>query len=431
AKIASQHFDLALNLLADMVRFPLMESAELEKERRVIIEELSMYRDSPQEWVGVLGDETVWPDLPLGREVAGTRETVGSITREVMECYRRGHYVPGNLVLSVVGDVEHEQVLTAAQRLFGDWEPLPVPRWTPCPIPNGVPRVRLESRRTEQTNLCLYTPGIPRNDLDTYVQSVANAILGDGMSSRLFLRVREEQGLAYDVGTSPMYFHDTGAFVVSAGVEPGRVTAAVRAILDELALLRRELIPADELTRAKEYIKGRTILGLEDTHSVAWWLGNSEALLGEVRELDDVLGRIDAVSAEDVQRLAQSLFRDDGLRLALIGPHKSAARFEQALYLAKRQTRRQKRRGSSHATLYHPASVPRRWTAGNHVRRLLHDGASYPRRVHSGRSRAQSRAGPTAARAVSHVAQPHAARQFRRLASLSQAGGNRDTRTPP
>jgi predicted Zn-dependent peptidase len=333
AKIASQHFDLALNLLADMARFPLMESAELEKERRVIIEELSMYRDSPQEWVGVLGDETVWPDLPLGREVAGTRESVGSITRDVMECYRRGHYVPGNLVLSVVGDVEHEQVLAAAQRLFGDWEPLPVPRWTPCPIPNGVPRVCLESRRTEQTNLCLYTPGIPRNDPDTYVQSVANAILGDGMSSRLFLRVREEQGLAYDVGTTPMYFHDTGAFVVSAGVEPGRVTAAVRAILDELALLRREPIPADELTRAKEYIKGRTILGLEDTHSVAWWLGNSEALLGEVRELDDVLGRIDAVSAEDVQRLAQSLFHDDGLRLALIGPHKSAARFEQALHL--------------------------------------------------------------------------------------------------
>ncbi|MGH2515513.1 MAG: M16 family metallopeptidase, partial [Ktedonobacterales bacterium] len=215
AKIASEQFELAFEVLADMVRYPLLDPSELEKERRVIIEELSMYRDSPQEWVGVIGDETVWPnDLPLGREVAGTRETVGGITRDEMEAYRTSHYVPGNLVLGVVGDVEHARVVDAAERLLGDWERRPTPLWTPCPRPLDVPRVRVEHRKTEQTNLCLYAGGISHKDPDNYALGLLNAVLGDGMASRLFLEVREQQGLAYDVNSSPVNYHDTGSFVI-------------------------------------------------------------------------------------------------------------------------------------------------------------------------------------------------------------------------
>jgi predicted Zn-dependent peptidase len=333
AKIASRHFDVAMGLLADMVRFPLFDPTELEKERRVIIEELGMYRDSPQDWVSVLGDETFWPGLPLGREVAGTRETVSTITREAMSAYRVSHYVPDNLVLSVVGDIEHEQVVDSAQKLLGDWEDRPAPIWTPCLPPSGVPRVRLETRKTEQTNLCLLTLGLARKDPDYYALVILNAILGDSMSSRLFLTVREQQGLAYDISTSPVQFHDTGAYVVYAGVEPRRAHSALEAILGEIAKLRREPVTPAELSRAKEYTKGRMVLGLEDTHSVAWWLGGNEALLGEVRDLDDVLARIDGVTADDVQRLAQSLFQDEWLRLSLIGPHRSAAQFETLLHL--------------------------------------------------------------------------------------------------
>lgn len=331
AKIASRHFDLAMDLLADMVRHPVMDPAELEKERRVIIEELSMYRDSPSEWVSVLGDETMWPDLPLGREVAGTRETVSSISREAMEAYRVSHYVPGNLVVAVAGDAEHEQVVQSVERLLGGWEPQPAPLWAPCPPPQAATRVRLEQRKTEQTNFCLYTAGLSHKDPDYYALALLNAILGDGMASRLFLEVRERQGLAYDVSTSPVSFHDTGAFVVYAGVEPARTLPALKAILRELDLLRREGVPQAELTRAKEYTKGRMALRLEDTHSVASWLGGQEALLSEVRELDEALVRVDAVSRDDIQRLAQSLFTEDALRLALIGPHKDAAQFERAL----------------------------------------------------------------------------------------------------
>jgi predicted Zn-dependent peptidase len=333
AKVASRHFDLAMGLIADMVRHPRLDPAELEKERRVIVEELSMYRDSPQDWVSVLGDETFWPDLPLGREVAGTKETVESITRDAMDAFRRSHYVPGNLVLSVVGNIEHEQALETATRLLGDWEPRDVPLWTPCPPPPDTARVNLEQRRTEQTNLCLYTMGISHTHPDYYTMVLLNAILGDGMASRLFIEVREQQGLAYDVSSAPVHYYDTGAFVVYAGVEPTRAEAALQAILNELGRMRGEPVSERELTRAKEYTKGRMALRLEDTHSVASWLGGQEALLGEVRELDEILARIDAVTAEDIQRLAATLFQDEWLRLALIGPHKDAQAFERILHL--------------------------------------------------------------------------------------------------
>ncbi len=333
SKIASHHFDLAMGLLADMVLHPRFEPAELEKERRVILEELGMYHDSPQEWVGVLGEETFWPDLPLGREVAGTRETVASIGRAALLDYWASHYVPGNLVVSVVGNVEHEQVLDRVRALLGAWEAGDAPRWTPCSPPRETARIRLEQRRTAQTNLCLYTLGLRHDDPDYYALVLLNAVLGDGMSSRLFLAVREEQGLAYDVSSAPVTYHDTGAFVVYAGVEPRRTGAALRAILRELRRMRDEPVGAEELGRAKEYTKGRMALRLEDTHSVASWLGGQEALLGEVRELDETLALVDAVTAADVQRVAKTLFDDAWLRLALIGPHKQEAQFERLLHL--------------------------------------------------------------------------------------------------
>ena len=331
AKIASAHFDLAFGVLADMVRHPLLDPKEMEKERHVIIEELGMYRDSPQEWVSVIGDETVWPNLPLGREVAGTRETVSAITRAEMEAYRISHYVPRNLVLGVVGDVEHARVVEAAERLLGDWDHHPAPLWIPCPWPLDVPRLRLEYRKTEQTNLCLYGGGLAHKDPDNYALSLLNAILGDGMASRLFLEVRERQGLAYDVSSSPVNYHDTGAFVIYAGIEPSRTVAALQAILGELRRMREEPVGKAELARAKEYTKGRLALRLEDTSSVASWLGVQEALLDEVRELDETMARYDVVSADDIQRLAQALFTDEQLRLAIIGPHKDPAQLERML----------------------------------------------------------------------------------------------------
>jgi predicted Zn-dependent peptidase len=334
AKTADQHFYLALRLLADMVQHPLMEATELEKERRVIIEELNMYHDSPQDWVSVLADETLWPSLPLGREVAGTRQTVGSISQEDLWTYLATHYAPNNLIISVAGNVQHDQVAAAVEELFGDWQPQKdLPDWQPCPLPAGVPRVRLEHRKTDQTNFCLLTPGASHTSPDYYPIILLSAILGDGMSSRLFIQVREHLGLAYDVSTSPVSYYDTGNFVIYAGVEPKNAEATLQAILTELSRISREQVSDRDIARAKDYIKGRMALRLEDSHSIASWLGGQEALLDRVYELQEVFALIDAVTPKDIQQLADKLFTDDWLRLAVIGPHKDPALFERLLHL--------------------------------------------------------------------------------------------------
>jgi predicted Zn-dependent peptidase len=334
AKVASHHLDLALGLLADMILYPRFDPAELEKERRVIIEELSMYHDSPQDWVHVLADATLWPGgLPLGRDVAGSRETVRTISRAQMLAYKAAHYTPGALVISVAGDTTHEAISALVDQLFGDWAPGPAAPWEPCPPPADARRVTFERRETEQTNLSLIMPGVAQDAPDYYDLVVLNAILGDGMSSRLFQRVREEQGLAYDVGSGAIHYRDTGAFVVTAGVEPSHADEALVAILAELARMRDEPVPDAELTRAREYSRGRMTLRLEDTHSVASWLGGQEILLNRIYDLDEVLAELGQVTAERVQQLAGKLFHDEWLRLALIGPHESAQEFEKLLYL--------------------------------------------------------------------------------------------------
>jgi predicted Zn-dependent peptidase len=333
AKIADRHCKLALQLLADMVQRPRLDEVELEKERRVVIEELNMYHDSPQDWVSVLADETVWPGLPLGREVAGTRQTIESISREAIRDYLATYYAPNNLIISVAGNLTHEWVTENIDELFGDWRPRSVPTFAPCPLPEGVARVQIEYRKTEQTNFCLLTPGVHHSSPDYYPIILLNAILGDGMSSRLFVEVREHQGLAYDVSTSPVSFHDTGVFVIYSGVEPRRTDAALRAVLNELVRIRDTEVTPGELIHAQEYTKGRMSLRLEDTHSIASWLGGQEALLHEIRSLEEIFARIDAVTGEDLQRLAKRLFQEEWLRLAVVGPHKSAAQFDAILHL--------------------------------------------------------------------------------------------------
>ncbi len=331
AKVASHHFPLAMDVITDMVRRPLMSAEEVEKERGVIIEELNMYRDSPADWVNVLADEAMWPGLALGREVAGSRETVETLTREILLDYKARHYTPTNLVISIAGNVSREQALEAVAERLGDWPASPAPSWRPCPIPAGAPRVHLETRPTEQTNLCLLTPGLSHTDPRHYALTLLNAALGDGMSSRLFIEIRERLGLAYDIGSAPTYYHDTGAFSISAGVEPGRSAPTIAAITHELRRLRDEPMPPEELSRAKEYTKGRMALRMEDTATVAAWMGGQEIVTGEPLELDEVMERLDAVTAEEIQRLANDLFRTEALRLAVIGPRKGLAEFERAL----------------------------------------------------------------------------------------------------
>jgi predicted Zn-dependent peptidase len=332
AKVSATHLSVALDVLLDMQRHPLFDVREIEKERRVIIEELSMYQDSPQDWVGVLIDEAMWPNLPLGRDEAGTKETVSRLRRAMLLDYLARYYVPNNLVVSVAGNVTSQQVVEEVQRLTEGWPCGVVPEWTPCLPPRDVPRVRLAIRDTEQANLCLATPGVAHNDPDYYAMAVLNGLLADGMSSRLFQEIRERQGLAYDISSYVTNYHETGSLVIYAGVDPSHTDAAIRTIVAELGRLREELVPEPELRRTKEYVKGRIVLRLEETHNVASWLGGQEILRGEIMELDAALALVDAVAAEDVQRVAQRFFHDADLRLALVGPFTDEDHFERLLH---------------------------------------------------------------------------------------------------
>ena len=320
ARVPGEYLPVVLHVLADMVRNPLFDPVEVEKERGVIIEELSSTQDDPQEWVNLLIDETMWPDLPLGRDDAGTVETVAHMQREQMMEYFHTHYRPDALVISIAGKVDHEETRTLVEQLFADWEPGTAQQWQKSYPPKDVAPVRMIKKGTEQTNICLATPGTAYAAPDYYPLLLINGLLGDGMSSRLFQSIREEQGLAYDIGSYFNTYYETGNLVVSAGVDPSNTTETIKAIVRELTLLMESEVPADELERIKAYVRGGVLLGLEGTQQVASWLGSQECLQKQVRSIEEVIARIDAVTVQDVQRVARLCFAPEWRRLAIIGP---------------------------------------------------------------------------------------------------------------
>ncbi len=321
ARVPGENLPAIMEVLADMVRRPLFNPVEIEKERSVIIEELSSTRDDPQEWVNLLIDETMWPGLPLGRDDAGFVETVARISRQDMLYYLDEYYRPNSLIISVAGNIDAMEVAQLSERLFGDWEAGPHTSWVESFPPRDAVPVTIIQKETEQANICLGTLGIAYASPDYYAFMLANAILGEGMSSRLFQSIREEQGLAYDIGSYFNSYAETGNFVVSAGVDPTQVEPAIRAIIHELVGMCQTPVPDDELKRIKAYIRGSILLGMEGTAQVASWLGSQEYFRGKVLPVDEIVARIDAVTADDIQRIAQNCFAPEWRRLAVIGPY--------------------------------------------------------------------------------------------------------------
>jgi predicted Zn-dependent peptidase len=333
-KVAQPYFALAIDVLGDLVRGPLFALEEMEKERSVIIEELATIADSPAQIADLLLDETLWPDQPLGRDVAGTEETVQGITRDVALDYLHGQYVPNNTVVSIAGAVTHEQVMAEIDQIFGDWA-RGVPRgWFPAVNGQHKPQAAVKYKSSEQAHLSIAVRGLPMHDPGRYALSLLSVILGEGMSSRLSLELREKRGLCYDVHSYCSFFLDAGSFNLYAGVDPSKAEEALQALIAELAKLRDEGVTDDELQRAKALAKGRILLRMEDTRAVSDWLGTQELLSARVRTVDDVTARIDAVTSEDMQRVARQLIVEDQLNLAVVGPFRSSKRFAPLLRLS-------------------------------------------------------------------------------------------------
>ncbi|OGO50778.1 MAG: hypothetical protein A2148_03570 [Chloroflexi bacterium RBG_16_68_14] len=332
-KVARPHFQLALDVLADLIRRPLFAPDQLEMERRVIMEELAMVADSPAQQVDVLLDETLWPEQPLGREVAGSEATVSALSREMAIDYLHRQYVPNNTVISIAGATDHQEAVDLVEAALGDW-PRGVPSgWFPAVNGQRAPRAAVKHKTTEQAHLSLAVRALPLRHPDRYALSLLSVILGEGMSSRLTLELRERRGLCYDVHSYVSYFQDAGAFAIYAGVDPTNARETLSALLAELARLRDEPVPEEELARAKELAKGRLLLRMEDTRAVSDWLGAQELLAGRLRTVDEVAALIDAVTSEDLRRVAGQLIVSDQLNLAIVGPFRSDRRFLSLLHL--------------------------------------------------------------------------------------------------
>jgi predicted Zn-dependent peptidase len=332
-KVAQPYFELALDVLADLLRRPLFAPEEIEKERNVVIEELAMIADSPAQLVDLLLDETLWPGQALGRDVAGSEETVRGITRNMALDYLHAQYVPNNTIVSVAGAVTHEQVLAQVDHVFGDWSRGVPAGWFPAVNGQRAPRAASKYKATEQAHISVAVHALPLHHPDRYALSLLSVILGEGMSSRLAQELRERRGLCYDVHSYCSFFLDAGSFTLYAGVDPSRAEETLSALLEELAKIRDKEVAADELDRAKALAKGRLLLRMEDTRAVSDWLGAQELLAGRVRTVDDVTALIDAVTAADMQRVARQLFIPDQLNLALLGPFRSSKRFVPLLKL--------------------------------------------------------------------------------------------------
>jgi predicted Zn-dependent peptidase len=320
ARVPGEYLAEVMQVLADMVRYPLFEAAEIEKERAVIIEELSATQDDPQEWVNLLVEEAMWPNLPLGRDDAGSVASVSRLQRRQMIEYFDTYYRPNSLVISVAGNIDPQEVTRHVDQLFGNWQAQDQPRWQACLPPSHAPRVRMIQKETEQTNICLATLGTSYASPDYYTLLVMNALLGDGMSSRLFQSIREEQGLAYDIGSYFNSYYETGNLTISAGVDPSHTEETISAVVTELARLCDEPVPGDELARIKAYVRGGMVLGLEGTQQVASWLGSQESLRHQIREIEEIISHVDTVTEQDIQRVAQACFAPEWRRLAIIGP---------------------------------------------------------------------------------------------------------------
>ena len=318
-RVAQPNFLLALDVLADMLLNSKLDAEDIEKERQIIIEEMHMTKDSPSQQVHMLVDEILWPGHPLGRDIAGTKQSMATISRDMMTGYLENKYLPGNTVISISGNIQHQEAVDAVSQVTGGWTNSKSCPDYPAYEEQTNPRLLLEKRDTEQVHLCLALPGLSLLDSRRYTLGLLNVILGEGMSSRLFTEIRDKLGLAYSIHSYIDHFLDSGAVTVYAGVEPKNLPVAVKAITEQLSKLK-EPISEPELSKAKELSKGRLLLRMEDTRSVTGWMGGQEALTGEILSVDQVVANIEAITTDQLNELARELLVSDGLRLAAVGP---------------------------------------------------------------------------------------------------------------
>ncbi len=323
-KVLHRDMDIALDILSDMVLNPRLALDDIEKERAVIIEEIKMYKDLPMHYVHELLVQLLWPDQPLGKFLAGTIETVSAIRRKDLRDYKNRFYNPNNIVITASGKMEYGSFFGCCEKYFKG-----IPRGLRSAFKKAVenqrrPKLKILFKETEQTHLSMGTHALRRADADRHALNFLHIILGGNMSSRLFRELRERRGLVYEIGTQVKKFQDTGAFVVSAGLDNKKIVNSIELILKEFKRIKVKTVNGDEFARTKEFYRGQLLLALEDTSDHMLWMGEHMITENKIPTPQDILDEIEKVTPEDITRVANRVLKELHLNLALIGPIKKA-----------------------------------------------------------------------------------------------------------
>ncbi len=329
-KCAAEHLDLAVDVLADMLLHSKFDPEEIEREKGVILEEMAMYRDLPQRYVGTVYDDLLYGDTPLGWDIIGSDEVIKGADQALFRSFTDRWYTANRTVVGLAGNVSRSARDAVAEKFLALPGANEGTRLAATWSQDG-PRVKLHHKESEQAHLLLgvRAPGLA--DEDRYALGVMNAILGGGMSSRLFTEVRERRGLCYYVYSHHDAYTDAGSLVVAAGVDTGRIDLAITTILEELFKLAEEGPDEAEFTKAKNYLKGKFVLGIEDTRGLIMFGARREAVEGGYWEPAKALAAIDAITMDDVRRVATRVFDREQLNLAIVGPYEDEERFRKLL----------------------------------------------------------------------------------------------------
>jgi predicted Zn-dependent peptidase len=328
-KCAAETRDVALDVLVDMLRNSRFDAGEIDREKGVIVEEMNMYADTPRSYVGNVWERHLYGDQPLGWDVIGTEETVRGATRETFMGYLDRWYLPERTVVGLGGRVG-DDILERLEELLGDVPAGSTGAAESVVLPDNGSTVRIHTKQSDQAHVVIGARSYPHGHPDRYVLQLLSTVLGGGMSSRLFTEVRERRGLAYYVFSANQSYADAGTLGAQAGVDLTRIDEAVETIVAELRRIARESVPAEELEKARSFAKGRFVLGLESPHATIMFGLRREILEGRAVEPTEVLEGLDAVTAEDVERVAADVLAGE-LQLALIGPFDEPGRFEPLL----------------------------------------------------------------------------------------------------
>lgn len=326
-KAASNHTDLSLDVLSDMLLNSKFEHGEIDRERGVILEEMRMYMDMPTRYIGNVYDSLLFGDHPLGWDVVGHTESINNLSQSGFREYLSKFYSPKSMILGIAGEITPQRALELGEKYLGSLNTQTDNKFVPYQSAQERPGIKIAYKETEQAHFALGFRGYPIGHKNHYISAVLSNILGGTMSSRLFIELRERRGLGYYVRCSVDDYLDAGTMVVNAGVQKDKINEAVKLTLAEFDKITRQLVPEEELAKAKDYLKGKIVLELEDSKEVSALYLLQETLEKEIKTPEEIMDNIDAVTPDQVQSVAKELFNKQSLNLAMIGPYKDESKF--------------------------------------------------------------------------------------------------------